>query len=526
MRRFNTTGHCVPSEDYMVDISGKLEKIIKMIDNRQYFTMNRARQFGKTTTLALLEQSLRDRYIVISISFEGVGEGLFDSEERFCAVFKDLVGRALKFTSLGKEELDRWNAIQTFQLKELSESITSFCKQPKEVILFIDEVDKASNHNIFIHFLGMLRDKFLLRKSGKDKTFHSVVLAGVHDIKNIKWKLIKEGKYSRSEDEGSYNSPWNIAVDYDVDMSFCPDEIASMLNQYEADHNTGMDIPLISQEIYNYTGGYPYLVSRICQRVDEGWSQDWSLDGVLGAVKVILKEDNTLFDDLFKNLENSEELYHLIYDILIIGQQRTFSKGSPTIRLGSIFGIIKEADGKAVISNRIFEIIICNYFIAKDEEKRRNRQIAEVLQYDIVHNDRFDMELCLRKFAQHFREVFDYENQDDIRFLERHGRMVFLSYLKPLINGKGFYHIESQFTDLRRMDIVVDYGKEQFIIELKRWHGGKGHKDAYDQLLGYLESKSASVGYLVTFDFRKAVNKQPGAEWVEINGRRIFDIIV
>ncbi|MDR2419161.1 MAG: hypothetical protein LBD79_08905 [Treponema sp.] len=29
---------------------------------------------------------------------------------------------------------------------------------------------------------------------------------------------------------------------------------------------------------------------------------------------------------------------------------------------------------------------------------------------------------------------------------------------QPLINGACFYHIESQFTDLRRMDIVVDYG--------------------------------------------------------------------
>jgi hypothetical protein len=40
-----------------------------------------------------------------------------------------------------------------------------------------------------------------------------------------------------------------------------------------------------------------------------------------------------------------------------------------------------------------------------------------------------------------------------------------------------------QFTDLRRMDIVVDYGSEQFIIELKLWKGETAQEDAYEQLV-------------------------------------------
>jgi hypothetical protein len=98
--------------------------------------------------------------------------------------------------------------------------------------------------------------------------------------------------------------------------------------------------------------------------------------------------------------------------------------------------------------------------------------------------------------------------------------------LKPLINGEGFYHIESQLTDLRRMDIVVDYGREQFIIELKIWRGEQYEKEAHEQLCGYLSTKRADTGYLLTFDFRKEANKERRAEWLEINGKRIFDIIV
>ena len=76
------------------------------------------------------------------------------------------------------------------------------------------------------------------------------------------------------------------------------------------------------------------------------------------------------------------------------------------------------------------------------------------------------------------------------------------------------------------MDIVVDYGADQFIIELKIWKGEKYNSEAYEQLLGYMETKKAAAGYLLTYDFRKEKNKTRKAEWVEIGGKKIFDVIV
>jgi len=77
------------------------------------------------------------------------------------------------------------------------------------------------------------------------------------------------------------------------------------------------------------------------------------------------------------------------------------------------------------------------------------------------------------------------------------------------------------------MDIVLDYGHEQFIIELKVWYGDSRHQQAYEQLLGYMDSKNAQAGYLLTFDFRKEENKERRAKWVEFEGgKRIFDVIL
>ncbi|SFB41551.1 hypothetical protein SAMN04488528_104716 [Clostridium frigidicarnis] len=75
-KRFNSTGVCVPRKHYMVDISNKLREIKKLIDNEFYFTINRPRQYGKTTTLSELKKSLREEYLVISVSFEGIGDNL------------------------------------------------------------------------------------------------------------------------------------------------------------------------------------------------------------------------------------------------------------------------------------------------------------------------------------------------------------------------------------------------------------------------------------------------------------------
>ena len=522
MRKFNVTGLCVPDSDYMVDISGKLKQIMALIDDGSYFTINRARQYGKTTTLNMLEKTLSSDYVCASISFQGVGDRSFETPQAFCALLMNLISRALRFTSSDDSYIESWVDADVTDFPMLDRHISKMCKD-KKMVLLVDEVDKTSNNQIFLHFLGLLREKFLLHRAGKDHTFHSVVLAGVYDIKNIKLKMMNEAAATPAAESKILNSPWNISVDFDVDMSFSPAEIATMLDEYESDHNTGMDVAAMSNVIYEYTSGYPYLVSRLCKHIDEKLCGEWTQDGARAAVKIMLSEPNTLFDDIRKNLENNKKLYDFMYGILIKGKNVKFNIDDAVIDIASMYGLVKNADGKAAVSNRVFELRIADYFISTESHDSAGKQIAGVLQNDIVKDGRFDMELCLRKFAGRYKELFGKSNA---KFFEEHGRLLFLMYLTPLINGQGFYHIESRLTDLRRMDLVVDFGRDQFIIELKLWNGDSKHEDAYEQLLGYMRSRGASDGYLLTFDFRKNAHKQSRAEWVEFGDRRVFDVVV
>jgi len=74
---------------------------------------------------------------------------------------------------------------------------------------------------------------------------------------------------------------------------------------------------------------------------------------------------------------------------------------------------------------------------------------------------------------------------------------------------------------------VIDFLKQQFILELKIWNGDSKHEAAYEQLANYLKAKNMDSGYLLTFDFRKKGNDSHSEnKWIEYDGKRIFDVVL
>ena len=516
MKVFNTTGVCYTDEHYMVDLTERLKAIRKMVDRGKYFVINRARQFGKTTLLHALGNTLCEDYVVVQMDFQKLGTVSFENETIFTKAFtkffwKEIEPKLILKESMSKIELGEriGNAVS---LSELFEEVSLLCgASTKPIVLMIDEVDSASNNQVFLDFLAQLRAYYLDRR--KNPAFQSVILASVYDIKNLKIKI-------RPEETQRYNSPWNIAEQFTIDMSFSVLDIAGMLEEYENEHETGMDIEAVSKELYDYTSGYPYLVSRLCQKLDEEML-NWTHEGILGAVKMLLMESNTLFDDMQKKIAEYPELKAMLYAMLFNGRMFPYHEQNAWIAIGVMFGFMKERDGQAEIANRIFESWFYNLFISEEALNSEIYNAGLLTKSRFIKGSKLDMDFILQKFMEHFTEIYK-ESSD--KFVEENGRRLFLLYLKPIINGIGNYYVEARTRSMGRTDVIVDYLGQQYVIELKIWRGNEYNERGEKQLLGYLEDYNLKRGYMISFNFNK--NKQVGMKELYFGERSLVEVVV
>lgn len=521
---FNTEGACSREKHYMVSLDNRLEKVKQTFVNRgKYFVINKGRQYGKTTTLQALAKYLSDEYIVLSLDFQLLGTENFSDETTFSHSFVEYISRKLKKIDKGTIDLQIPASDNTdYGLKELFVALSNMCEtSPRPMVLIIDEVDSASNNQVFIDFLAQLRGYYLERE--ETSIFHSVILAGVYDIKNLKLKI-------RPETEHQYNSPWNIAAKFDIDMDFSVNQIAAMLREYEADYHTGMNTQTVAEEIYAYTSGYPVLVSSICKYIDEklfgesGFGEGrtaWSADGVAEAVKNILKESTPLFESMVKQLDIYKDLNDMIESILYQGRRIPFEIDVKPINVGVMFGFLKEVNGQVAIANRIFEMKLLNTFITKEALKSESYRSAQSDVNQFIEGGRLNMTRLLEKFVTHFHDVYD---MNDERFIEDNGRKFFLLYLKPVINGTGNYYIEAQTRDARRTDVIVDYCGEQFIVELKIWRGKEYNERGEQQLTDYLDYYHKDKGYMLSFNFNQ--KKETGVKEIRVGDKTIVEAVV
>lgn len=528
-RYFNTEGICKPTEHYMVSLDERLEQMRKLyVDRGKYFVINRGRQFGKTTTLISLAEYLKKDYIAIFLDFQGIGSEEFAQADTFVRAFADEFALAFAESAEDKEQ-ELLKPLEKFaqreakgSLRELFLLLSGLCKvAEKPVVLMIDEVDNASNNQVFIDFLAQLRKYYLARD--RRPIFHSVILAGVYDIKNLKQKI-------RPDSEHQYNSPWNIAADFDLDMSFSKEQIAVMLDEYKAEHNAEMDVAAVADEIFQYTSGYPFLVSAICKIMDEKlpYSEDfvkgkkiWTKEGIEAAVKIILNSKTTLFDSMIKHVTEYPDLKQMLYAMLFQGERVGYNQYNHTIELACMFGYVVDNRINIQVSNRIFEICLYNLFLSEDELSSAMSKIAKQDKSQFILDGKLNMEWVLRKFVEYFHDIY---GENDDKFVEDYGRKFFLLYLRPIINGIGNYYIEAQTRDAKRTDVVIDYAGEQFVIEMKIWHGNEYNERDEQQLADYLDYFHQTKGYLLSFNFNK--KKEIGLNTIMIGEKIIVEAVV
>lgn len=528
MRVFNTTAVCIPSRHYMVDVSETVRKIEALITDGKYFTINRARQYGKTTTLNALRKDLVKSYTVLALDFQRIGMDVFKTEASFSQALARIIADLHEFEGVAVPEetlsaLERINEMDPDRVKmdDLFRVIKRWIRNSSQpVILMIDEVDSAANNQVFLDFLGQLRDGYISRATEGAPAFQSVILAGVTDVRHLKRKI-------RDEDQHKVNSPWNIAADFDIDMSLSEIGIKGMLDEYEQDHQTGMDTAGIAKQIREYTNGYPFLVSRICQIIDTklvpdvfpAYSEAWTAYGVDEAVKRILSEENTLFDSLTGKLVNYPELRKQLRNILLRGETTAWLPYDEEQRQLRMYGLIRNEHNTVAVANRIFEMLLYNHFIGESRHNNDLKQLAAANRSIFIESDGWlNVPLIMEHFIRDHNRIHGAQTE---KFLEEEGRERFLTYLSPIINGTGTYSIEEQTRSHRQMDVVIHFLGRRYILEMKIWRGERYNADGEHQILDYLDYWGLDVGYMLSFNFNK--KKEPGVKRLQIGNKTLFE---
>ena len=230
-------------------------------------------------------------------------------------------------------------------------------------------------------------------------------------------------------------------------------------------------------------------------------------DDIDEAVKILLNSTNTLFDVFAKYLEDYPDLSNFIQAILFGFQEISFTRSVIYINLAYIYGFIKQnGNGKIKIYNKIFEEYFTNHYIAKSQFDSLKASVGDVTQSLYIKPDgRLNFEKVLLKFQEVIKEKYtETKLLENDKFLEEDLRILFLVFLKPIINGIGFSFKEVQTGEEKRLDVIVVFRDEKFVVELKIWRGAEYHQMGLVQLKKYMQLESINKGYMLIMNKNKS----------------------
>lgn len=195
-----------------------------------------------------------------------------------------------------------------------------------------------------------------------------------------------------------------------------------------------------------------------------------------------------------------------------------YNPHDPLIYMGRLYGILSEIQGKVHVHNRVYDQIIYNYMTSKLASAGSVTSAGPTAHY-LDNEGNLDIQKVFAKFQVFMKE--NYSQKDQV-FWERNGRLLFLAFLRPIINGRGFDFKEVRIAEEKRLDVVVTFDRKKYIIELKIWRGPAYHQEGLQQLSQYLETQQVDTGYLLIFDTRKEYARPEKWETTTIQGKTII----
>ena len=501
-RYFNITGPCQTAKHYMLHPEERIPGLLPFVKEELYYVVHAARQTGKSTAMIAFAHRLRELgYAAVYASLEQC-QGFEEVEQAEWLWIQSIARRAARQlpgistpnpdSVIGAHvgsRLDLW-------LTHLSEAVA-----PRPAIIILDEADVVRGPPL-VSLLRQLRNGFIGRGVGQFPT--SVALVGMRDLRDY---------LTHAKDAASLNpgSPFNIKSASITLRNFNADEVGELYAQHTADTGQRFEAQAV-QRAFWWTQGQPYLVNALARiavmELVTDTSQAITAAHIDQAKERLILARTTHLDSLSERL--AEPRVARVVEPIIVGDTPLAIPYEHDDFLYVIdLGLIRRGPQGAEPANPLYREVLARQIGLRIQESLNQPSWP----WKTAHG-RLDFPALLDAFFDWWR--------DNEGAVKRHGNknypealphLSLMAFLQRVVNGGG--SVMREYAAGRgAVDLVVVYGEDRFVVEVKRvFTGGKSpervRKEGIAQLSRYLDDLGESTGWLVIFDQR------PDRSWQE-----------
>ncbi|MBF0449337.1 MAG: toll/interleukin-1 receptor domain-containing protein [Candidatus Magnetomorum sp.] len=383
-RFFEEQGFVSLESCYLVSLENvvntKNQNIQKMVNLGRFFTIFAPRQSGKTTFFYDFCRSIEHDPLYIAILFSFQTCQNLTGEQFYQFIDENLKEQIHdRLTKLNcKEFNDVMTCMNEFPIKDHTSFYRLFKKfnsiiHQKKIVIFIDEFDGMPLSELE-NFLMVLRDLYQNYKHTQKKALYSVGLVGIRNIA----KLVVGGV-----------SPFNIADQVNLPM-FSLKNVRDLYAQYTQESHQPFTEKAVCK-VYEQTCGQPWMVNRLGTiltiNIKPQTTDPIDETDVDAAIKILLKESNSHFDNLFEKIH----LYHDAF-MNIFQHDIAYDPNDKAQSWLKQYGLIKESNAQAIIANPIYHKRFLSLTCQKPSFEYRN---AQKIFISYSHEDRLWLDKLL-----------------------------------------------------------------------------------------------------------------------------------
>ena len=478
MRTFSSYGPIDIEENYYVTRDNLINNAYNQLIGENpakgghYITIWAPRQTGKTWIMQQVIQRIQqdNRFNVAYLSLHNLQK--IELEKEIIAGVTEELANILK---IELPVYEKWNDFQ----KMFSNKYFS-----KPLIIIMDEFDSLMEEAIN-GFARIFRNIHLIRQSEMDKAtyeksylLHGVALVGVRSVLGI---------------ENVKGSPFNIQRSVHI-PNLAYNEVSSMFRWYEQE---------VIDKVFYETEGQPGLVSWFGELLTDTYNEvkskpikiaNWNQ--VYAAASQTLP-NNTIINIISK--ANQPEYKDTVLELFKTTEKEMFNFDDPSLNFLYMNGIIDYEEEQDKLGNINNYIKFSNPFVQKRLFNRFSREMFKHLGNiidpfedltAIITEESLNVRNLIKRYQKYISQNKDWlfknaPRRTDLKIFEAVYHFNLYRYLSSFLEGMGGWIYPEFPTGNGKIDILVQYSKKLYGIEVKSFTNVYGYKQSLVQAANY-----------------------------------------